>query len=120
MVKSNSKANKATLKFLAYCKNPKLSKEILRYSPDRVFKGLCNACLNAQKGDVHFSLRQSRILPPHREFISHLTSSKIPIGKKKQAILQSQGGNGFLPILPAILGPALASLGNLIFGRKHE
>ena len=118
--KSNSKATKATLKFLANCKNPKLSKEILSSSPDTVFKQLCNICLNAQRGDVCFSKRQKQILAPHRDFISNLTSTKIPLVKKKQAILHTQQGNGFLSILPAILGPVIGTIGSLLFGKKNE
>ena len=102
---------KRTIKFLATCQNPNITKAILRESPDAVVKCICNAVLNAYKGDVQLSANEKKILSKSRQAINKLIDPHRPI-KAKRKVLNQKGGFAFLPVL---LSTVLGTLGSELF-----
>ena len=43
---------KNTVKFLSFCQDQQIHKDILSRSPPNVIKGICNAAINCQRGEV--------------------------------------------------------------------
>jgi len=118
--KRNSRAALShTIHYLSVCKDPDLVKHIIRASPDSVVKTICNAALNVERGDVGLTEADKRRLRRHRKGIALLTSRKVSLKRKRQAL--TAGGRqrgGFLPLLaaaiPAILGAVLGSVPEFI------
>lgn len=106
---------KRTVKYLSVCRDPQIRQLVLRKSSDAVIKAICNAALNAERGDVSLSPAQKRLFARHRKGITLLTSRKISLKKKRQALVQRGGFLQFL--LPALLGPVISAVGNLLFNR---
>jgi hypothetical protein len=119
--KNKFKLSKHTLKFLQHCNDPKLLRYLIGKSPDPVIKAICNASLNALKGEIKFSKLQKKLLRRHRNFIdSVILSSSIPISQKRQAIIKTQSGRGFLAAIPIILSAALPLLGSAIQAIRNK
>ena len=109
---AKSPSIKRAFKLLAVCRDPRVRKSILTYSPDGLIKAICNAVLNVERGEVVLTKKQKSILGKHRSQISKLTSRKISIPKKRK-ILNQKGG--LFPIIPIVLSTALSALGSLLF-----
>ena len=109
---ASKKQVKQTIKFLAVCRNPKITKEILKSSNESVIKGICNACVNAERGDVNFCPAHKRQLAKHRGEIHRLAERGTSI-KAKRKLLVQKGGAAFLPIL---LSTVLSTVGPAILG----
>lgn len=106
---------KRTVQYLSVCRDPKIRHLILQKSSDGVVKAICNAALNAERGDVALTPQQKRLFSRHRKHISLLTARNVPLKKKRQALVQRGGFLQFL--LPALLGPVISTIGNLLFNR---
>ena len=112
----NSKSKKRQLvkqyiKLLARNANSDLNLDLIRHSPDEVVKAIANACLNASKGEVHFTPKQKTLLVPYRASILKLTTKGVPIPERRK-ILEQEGGSLFLPL---ILSTVLGTLGSALF-----
>ena len=115
MVKSTPRATsvKRYLKFLSICKDPITRRQVIKNSPDNVIKGIANAALNAQKGQVKLTKGQALQLGKYRKEIYSLTDKAKSI-KAKRGILVQHGG---LAILPLLLSTVLATLGSAVVDR---
>ena len=104
------------IKFLSSCKDPLVQATVIKRAPDPLLKHICNAALNAERGDVRFSAAQKRELRKYRQAIARLTNKKIALPSKRRALVQKGGGIA-AAILPIILSGVLSSLGNSIFSK---
>ena len=105
---------KNTIKFLSFCQDPQIHKDILSRAPANVIKGICNATLNCGCGDIKLSGRQKRVLRRHRKFISGLINKEIPLEHKRKILVQHGGGIA-AAIIPLILSTVLSTLGSTLF-----
>ena len=112
---SNPNEAKRYVKLLAVCRDPAVFKTLIQKSPDAVIKLICNAALNASRGEVHLTKAQKNLFAKHKSLFEKLSTRQISIKAKRKLI--NQRGNG-LPLLPIILSTVLSSLGSLIFDRK--
>ena len=108
---------KRALKFLAVCPDRRVHKAILTHSSDQLLKRICNAALNAERGDVRFSNPHKRILAEYRRPISILTNPAYPLCRKRKLLVQKGGGLAAI-ILPIILSGVLSTLGSTLFGKR--
>ncbi len=104
---------KHTIKYLAHCKNPSVCKAVLKDSPDNVIKCVCNAALNACRGDIKLTKKQKRILSQNKVSLSRLVDPHRSI-KQKRKIINQKGGIGFIPLL---LSTVLGTIGSALFNR---
>ena len=102
---------KQYIKLLARNANSELNQDLIKHSPDEVVKAIANACLNASKGEIHFTPKQQTLLVPYRESISKLSTKGVPISDRRK-ILEQEGGSFFLPL---ILSTVLGALGSALF-----
>ena len=107
-------ATKRYVKLLSVCKDQKLYKALLQSAPDSVIKTICNASLNAYKGEVHLTPSQKKLFGKHKKLFEKLSTRQVSIKAKRK--LLNQKGNG-LPLIPIILSTVLSSLGSLIFDK---
>ena len=107
---------KRAVKFLATCRDPVIFSTVLRRAPEGLLKQICNAALNAERGDVQFTSGQKKILRRHRKFIAGLTSKNIKLSAKRRFVLQRGGGIAAI-ILPLILSGVLSSIGSSLFSK---
>ena len=107
-------ATKRYVKLIAVCNEPKLYKELLHKAPDPVIKTICNAALNASRGEVQLTPAQKKLFSKHSKLFETLSSRDVTINKKRNVL--NQKGNG-LPLIPIILSTVLSSLGSLLFDR---
>ena len=105
-------ATKRYIKLLAVCKDRKLYKALLQSAPETVIKTICNAAVNALKGEVHLTPSQKKLFGKHKKLFESLSTRQVSIKAKRK--LLNQKGNG-LPLIPIILSTVLSSLGSLIF-----
>ena len=103
---------KRAIEFLAVCKDRSVNRKILERAPDSVIKTICNAALNAQRGEVKLSKTQKQLFAKHRGLISKLTNRKLSVATKRRII---QKGGFFQVLIPAILSAVLGALGSAIF-----
>ncbi len=104
---------KRYIKLLALVSDPSQQKILIKRSPDSVIKSICDAALNAQKGDVSISRQKKKRLANQRNLFSKLTNRKVSILKKRKFLVQRGG----LAILPILLSTVLGSLGSLLFSK---
>ena len=107
---------KNTVKFLSFCQDSLIHKDILSRAPVNVIKSICNAALNCQAGPVPLSKGQKQILRKHRKIINTLVQKEVPLERKRQVLVQHGGGIAAL-ILPVILSTVLSALGSKLFKR---
>ena len=110
--------NKRYVKFLSVCKDPKCVKTLLHSAPDHVIKTICNAALNAQRGDVRISKSHKRLFQQHRKLFASLVNKKVPIKVKKRQLIRQKGGA--FPLIPILLSTVLSSVGSLLFSNKSK
>ena len=119
MAKPNAAKAKQTakryFKLLAVCKDRSLYKELVKKAPDLVIKLICNAALNATRGEVHLTSEQKKLFSKHKNLFKTLITRQIPIQAKRR--LLNQRGGAF-PLLPILLSTVLSSLGGLIFNKN--
>ena len=105
---------KHTVKFLSVCQNPITFHQVLRTAPDSLVKIICNAALNALKGDVALSADTRQRLHKYRKPIILLISKTVPLARKR-ALLQSKQRTGGFYFVPALLTAVFSSLGDSLF-----
>jgi hypothetical protein len=105
---------KITVKFLSFCQDNQIHKDILSRAPPNVIKGICNAALNCQSGTVPLSKAQKQVLRRHRKIINTLVQKEVPLERKRQVLVQHGGGIA-AAIIPIILSTVLGALGSNIF-----
>ncbi len=111
---------KRTIKYLSSCRNPKTCKAVLGDASDGVIKCICNAALNAYKGDVRLTGPKKRLFAKHRGTFNQLINPSLSI-KSKRKLLVQKGGIGFLPLLlTSVLGSIGSSLFSSLVGNKQQ
>ena len=109
-----STTTKRTVKYLSICHNPKVQQQVIKQAPDSVIKAICNAAVNAERGDVHLTEANKKLFRKNRSKIAVLTSRSKSL-KDKRRTLEQKGGAFFLaPLISSVLG----ALGSAIFGQK--
>ena len=111
---SNLKVVKRTIKYISICPDRKILHLVIRRSPLAVIRAICNAARNAREGDVHIPPHLKKVCARHHRHFDQLIDPRFPIEKKSRLCLQ-QGG--LLPIIPAILGTVLGSIGSEFISR---
>lgn len=109
---------KRTVKFLAVCKHPSTFREVVRSAPDSVIKSICNASLNALAGDVVLSEAQRKHLSKFRKSVIYLTSTKVPLSRKRALLLSEDPHVGGSVFVPTLLSAVIDSLGSALFSRR--
>ena len=107
-------ALKHTIKFLSFCQDKRIHKDILERAPPNVIKRICDAALNARQGQVKLSKKQKDVLAHHRKTIEQLLQKAIPVERKRKILVQRGGGVAAL-IIPIILSSVLGALGSKLF-----
>ena len=105
---------KNTIKFLSFCQDKRIHKDILSRAPPIVIKRICDAALNARQGQVKLSKKQKDTLTRHRKTIEQLLQKAIPVERKRKILVQRGGGIAAL-IIPIILSSVLGALGSDLF-----
>ncbi len=125
MTKSNQKAIKRTVKYLATTRNPRIQQLILRTTPVSVIKSICNAALNAQRGEIKLSSTQKRALTKYRALIETLVDESVPIERKRANLVRStspaalkQKGKGIGFLIPILLSTVLSTLGSTFMSNR--
>jgi len=120
MGKSKSSSDiKRHLEFLQFCTQPSLIKAIIKVAPETLIKRICDAALNAQKGEVKLSNREKKCFRNHQSTFRKLIDVNIPIEKKRKALCLVQKGRGSESLLvPTLINCVFASLGSNIYTRK--
>ena len=118
--KPNYKEIKRTIKFLSTSPDLKIVRAILRKSFDKVICAICNASLNAPQGEVVLTPTLKQLFSRYDHHFDRLSDPRYPIERKRAICIQK---GGLLPIIPALLGTVIRSLGSefisLIF-KKNE
>ena len=112
-MKSNPKNVKRYIKLLSILHEPSQQKAILKKAPDGVIKSICDAALNAQRGDIRLSPNAKKKFAAQRVLFNSLISRKVSLPKKRRKLIQRGG----LAILPILLSTVLSSLGSLLFSK---
>ena len=105
---------KRTIKYLATCKHPEIISRIIAKSPDNVIKSICDATLNAARGEVSLKPKEKKILASHRKLIERLIQ-RGETAKSKRHLLNQTGGSILGLIIPTVLGAVLSTLGPKLF-----
>ena len=105
---------KNTIKFLSFCQDKRIHKDILSRAPPNVIKRICDAALNAREGQVILSKKQKQVLARHRKTIEKLLEKSLPLERKRKVLVQ-QGGGIAAVIIPVILSAVLEALGSKPF-----
>lgn len=101
---------KRTIKFLSQCHDPKVVAKIIRDSPKGVIKGICNAALNAAKGQIVLKRKHKKVLAAHRSQIHSLIQTGGGIDQKRKILVQ-RGGLLWGQIIPPLLSAVLSTIG---------
>ena len=78
-------------------------------------KLICDASLNALKGDVVLGEAERGHLRKYRESIIFLTSKKASFARKRALLLSDKRNVGGYYFVPALLTAVLSSLGSRLF-----
>ena len=105
---------KNTVKFLSFCQDRQIHKDVLSRAPSNVIKGICNAAINCQCVEVKLSKEQKLILHQHRNIIQNLVNKGVPLERKRRVLVQ-HGGTIAAAIIPVILSTVLGALGSKLF-----
>ncbi len=108
-----SKFVKRYIKLLSVITEPTQQKAILKKAPDGVIKSICDAALNAQRGDIRLTRVAKKKFTGQRLLFDSLISRIVSIPKKRQKLIQRGG----LAILPILMSTLLSSLGSLLFSK---
>ena len=104
-----------TVKFLSVCQNPVTFIQVLKTAPDSVIKIICNAALNALKGDVGLSEDTKEFLHKYRKSVVILTSKSISLARKRNLLKSKSKVIGGFLFVPTLLTATLKSLGDRLF-----
>ena len=101
---------KRNIKYLATCKHPQIISRIIANSIDYVIKSICDAPLNAARGDVSLKPKEKKILASHRKLIERLIQ-RDETAKSKRHLLNQTLGSILGAIIPTVLGRVLSTWG---------
>jgi hypothetical protein len=104
-----------TVKFLSVCQNQVTFIQVLKTAPDSVVKVICNAALNALKGDVGLSEDTRDHLHKYRRAIIVLTSKTVSLARKRNLLQSKSKLIGGFHFVPTLLTATLNSLGDRLF-----
>ncbi len=116
--RSKSSHRKQQLKFLKQCTSSKVIKTILKSAPDEVIKIICNAALNAQKGQVCLSRNEKSLFKKHRRIFLKLIDDKISLKFKRNLLIKAHD-KGRLLFIPVLLKCVHKSFGNSLFSKQR-
>lgn len=102
---------KRILEYISICRNLKAYQAVLSSSSDTVIKSICNAVINAFKGDIVLTRSQRRHFARQKYIVQFLVNSSKPINKKRKIIISKKS---FL-FIPTLLALVLNQLGNALF-----
>ena len=108
---ANRKHTKHKIKFLSEPQNPSFVKEVIKRSSPSVKKALCNACINADRGEIELPEPKKRLFHKHRKFFRLLTAAKRSLASKRKALVQTVGSI-LAVILLALLQSVFAAIGS--------
>ena len=111
---SKFSALKDTIKFLSFCQDKRIHKDILSRAPPNVITRIYDAALNVREGQVILSKKQKQLLARHRKTIEKLLTKSVPVERKRRVLVQ-QGGGIAAVIIPVILSAVLEALGSKLF-----
>ena len=126
--KTSNKATKRTVKYLATTHNPRIQQLILRTTPASVIKSICNAALNAQRGEIRLSASEKRALSKHRGLIEALVDEQVPVERKRANLIRStssssglkQKGKGIGVLIPILLSAVLSAIGPSFLANRNN
>ena len=105
---------KRRIKYLATWKHPEIISMIIEKSPDNVIKSICDASVNAARGDVSLKPKEKTILASHRNLFERVIQrGETP--KRKRYLLIQTGGSILGLVIPTVLGAVLSCLGPKLF-----
>ena len=81
---------KRRIKYLATWKHPEIISMIIEKSPDNVIKSICDASVNAARGDVSLKPKEKNILAAHSKLIERLIQRAQP-AKRQRHLLKKKG-----------------------------
>ena len=90
------------MKYLATCKHLEIISRIIAKSADIVIKSICDAALNAARGEVSLKPKEKKILAAHRKLIERLIQ-RGETAKSKRHLLNQTGGSILGLIIPTVL-----------------
>ena len=105
---------KRSIKYLATCKHPEIISRIIAKSPDNGIKSICDAILNAARGEVSLKPKEKKKLASYRKLIERLIQ-RGPTAKSKRHLLNQTGGSILGLLIPTVLGAVLSTLGPKLF-----
>ena len=122
-----AKGIKRTVKYLATTRNPRIQQLILRSTPASVIKSICNAALNAQRGEIRLTPSEKRTLAKHRDLIAALVDEQSSIERKRSKLISStspsalkQKGKGIGALIPILLSTVLSTLGSTFLSNRNN
>jgi hypothetical protein len=110
---SRLKRNFHVLKAL-YKSKPSRRRELLANADSDLVHSLCDCSKNVLNGNIPLSSNRKKQLKRHRKLLRTLANPSVPFGTRSRIIKKQRGG--FLPLLPALLGPIIGVVGNLLGG----
>ena len=112
--KPNYKVVKRTIKFLSTSPDLKIVRAILRKSSGKVICAICNASLNARQGEVVLTPTLKQLFSRYHHHFDRLSDPRLTIERQRASCIKK---TGLLPIIPALLGTVLGSLGSEFISR---
>ena len=105
-----STRTKRTIKFLAICSDSEIIKPIIKYFPssNSLIKSICNAALNAARGEISLTDSDKVAFQKHRKDIEYL-SRRQKLVSVKQYLLSNK--KQVICLIPVLLSTVLRSIG---------
>ncbi len=111
-------SRKRQLKFLQQCTSSEVIKAILKSAADDVIKIICNAALNAQKGQVCLSRKEKSIFKKHRGIFRKLIAEGISLKEKRNLLIKAHSHGGLL-LIPILLKCVHKTFGTLLYSKRR-
>ena len=108
MAPSKLKIAKRYIKFLEICPDSKAINIVIRSSPDKVIKVLCNAAVKIYCGDIALTKKQKQLFSKIRKLIKKLGDIEVPLEGKRRTRLRNKN------IISAIISTCYKLFGDKI------